>query len=43
VVGEAIAPEADLDALRARIAGILERRPLYPGLVNGAPSLAGAS
>jgi glycine hydroxymethyltransferase len=43
VIGEAIAPGADLDALRARIASILARRPLYAGLAHGAPALAGAT
>jgi glycine hydroxymethyltransferase len=43
VIGEAISPDADLDALRARIAQILERRPLYAGLAHGAPSLAGVT
>ena len=43
VIGEAISPDADLGALRARIEQILERRPLYAGLAHGAPSLAGAT
>jgi glycine hydroxymethyltransferase len=43
VIGAAIAPDADLAALRTRIAQILERRPLYAGLGHGAPSLAGAT
>jgi hypothetical protein len=41
VIGEAISPDADLGALRARISEILARRPLYAGLAHGAPSLAG--
>jgi len=41
VIGEAISPDADLGALRARSAEILARRPLYAGLAHGAPSLAG--
>ena len=43
VIGEAISPDADLGALRARIAAILARRPLYAGLAHGAPSLAGVT
>ncbi|MDX6619517.1 MAG: hypothetical protein QOK36_1903, partial [Gaiellales bacterium] len=31
-------PDADLAALRGRIAAILERRPLYAGMAHGAPS-----
>jgi glycine hydroxymethyltransferase len=42
VIGEAIRPEADLSALRARIAAILVRRPLYAGMAHGAPAGAGA-
>ena len=38
VIGETIRPDADLGALRARIAAILERRPLYAGMAHGAPS-----
>ena len=38
VIGETIRPDADLAALRARISAILERRPLYAGMVHGAPS-----
>ena len=38
VIGEAIAPDADLGALRARIAAVLARRPLYAGLAHGAPA-----
>ena len=37
-LGEAIRPDADLGALRARIASILQRRPLYAGMAHGAPS-----
>ncbi len=43
MIGEAISPDADLGALRARIAAILARRPLYAGLAHGAPSLAGVT
>ena len=42
VIGEAISPDADLAALRARIAAILARRPLYAGMAHGAPAGAGA-
>ena len=38
VIGATIRPDADLAALRGRIAAILARRPLYPGLRHGAPS-----
>ena len=41
VIGEAISPDADLGALRARIAEILARRPLYAGLAHGAPLAGG--
>jgi hypothetical protein len=36
VIGEATSPDADLGALRARIAAILVRRPLYAGRAHGA-------
>ena len=42
MIGDAIAPDADLGALRARIEAILERRPLYRELQHGALALAGA-
>ena len=35
VIGEAVLPGVDLDALAARIDGILVRRPLYPTLTRG--------
>ena len=41
VIGEAIAADADLAALRARIAAVLARRPLYAGLEHGALVTAG--
>ena len=41
VIGEAISPDADLGALRARVGAILERRPLYAGMAHGAPAGAG--
>jgi glycine hydroxymethyltransferase len=41
VIGEAISPDADLAALRARVAAVLARRPLYAGMAHGAPAGAG--
>ena len=38
MIGEAIRPDADLGALRARIAAVLARRPLYAGMTHGAPA-----
>ena len=35
IVGEAVKPAADLDALAARTQAILDRHPLYPGLASG--------
>jgi glycine hydroxymethyltransferase len=35
IVGEAVKPSADLDALAARTQAILDRHPLYPGLASG--------
>jgi hypothetical protein len=43
VIGEAIRPEADLGALRSRIAAVLARRPLYAGMAYGAPAGAGTA
>jgi glycine hydroxymethyltransferase len=41
VIGETIRPDADLSSLRARIASILARRPLYASMTHGAPAGAG--
>jgi glycine hydroxymethyltransferase len=35
IVGEAVKPSADLDALAARTQAVLDRHPLYPGLASG--------
>jgi glycine hydroxymethyltransferase len=42
IIVEALGPDADLTALRARAVGLCERRPLYPGF-RGYPTYHGDS
>jgi glycine hydroxymethyltransferase len=35
IIGEAVQPDADVPGLERRTLAILERRPLYPGLLHG--------